>query len=244
MRRGQEETFDATELISVQPGGEWGVSISFDGEDFQRTLVPLTGLQRQSIALGVDIPYFNNYAWSPDGEQLAYVEAVEISDDEYASELYVVDVIERIPQQITNLVGAYGIRRINGVAVNDLAWSPNGTQIAFWVIEPPPVPPANTDAEATPEAVPTKATIHILDTRSGALTAYCGFSTTTHTPNPPRLIWSPEGNLIAFAADVQDDGHGAFLLALDVESGVYTILTEGIYGVYGIPDVYLWGRNP
>lgn len=244
LRSGEEQEFDATELVSVQPGGEWGISMSFDGEDFQRALVPLTGLQRQGVPLGEDVPYFNNYAWSPSGDKLAYVEAVPVSDDAYASEIYLIDVDEQVPHRMTDLIGSYGIRRVNGVAVNELSWSPDGTNVAFWVVEPPAVPADEEDAEATSEVIPTEAIIHVLNTDTGDLTVYCGFSTTTHTPNTPRLVWSPEGNLIAFAADVQDDGHGAYLLALDVESGIYTILTEGIYGVYGIPDVYLWGRTP
>ncbi|MBK8021452.1 MAG: hypothetical protein IPK19_08475 [Chloroflexi bacterium] len=249
LRDGEEEPFEADNLISVQPGGRWGLRTTFDGQVFQRTLVDLTSDAAAEVPLAEDFPYFNNYAWSPDHQSLAYVQPIPISEGVYASELFMVDLETLERRQLTQLAITYGITRINGVAVNDLAWSPDSTRLAFWVL---PLDadgaPAEEAAEVVPGVVPsdpgaTGAVLHILDLADESLTVYCGYSSATHTPNPPHLVWSPDGDAIAFAADLVDDGHGAFLVALSIETGVYHILSEGLYAAYGIPDVYLWGRK-
>ena len=97
---------------------------------------------------------------------------------------------------------------------------------------------------ADPEANTGNAVIHILDVATGATTVYCGYATTEHTPNPPRLVWSPDSTHIAFGGNVTGDERGYLLLALDTETGVITELSEGIYPALGTPDVVAWGLPP
>lgn len=235
LRNGEQESFDADNLISVQPGGAWGLRVDFDGERFNRSLVDLRSDSEDILELGEDIPYYNNFAWSPDRRMLAFVQPIPISEGVYASELFLLDLETLALHQATQLQIAYGVTRINGIAVNDLAWSPDSRRLAFWVTP---------DSAAGDSPAEVQAVVHLLDARTDELTAYCGFSTTTHTPNPPHLVWSPEGDALAFADDIVDDGRGAFLIGLSVESGRYAILSEGIYAAYGSPDVYLWGSKP
>jgi hypothetical protein len=241
LRGGERETLSSGQVYSIQPGGAWQISTHFDGRGFQRTLSRADGADNTSIALGVDVPWFNGYAWSPDASALAYVNPIRTRDGAFTAELAIVPLDRPAPPRaLTRLNDAYPSARINSIAVDDLAWSPDGTRIAFWVVTP--VPPA--DGSPLPDGSVPLATIHIADLTTGATTAYCGFSTATHTPNTPRLFWSPDGAYLAFAADVIDDMRGAFIAALDPAQGTYILLTEGIYGAFGIPDIYGWGSKP
>jgi hypothetical protein len=88
------------------------------------------------------------------------------------------------------------------------------------------------------------AVIHILDVNTGEVKAYCGFATAEQTPNPPRLVWSPEGTHLAFGGAVPNDERGYQLLAMDVSSGEIASLSIGIVPALGSPDVIAWGKPP
>jgi hypothetical protein len=84
----------------------------------------------------------------------------------------------------------------------------------------------------------------VLDVTSGALTRYCGFQTDEHTPNPPRLIWSPDGHYLAFGANLPNDERGYVLLTLDTRTGAFIELSAGLYPALGHADVIGWGLLP
>jgi len=86
--------------------------------------------------------------------------------------------------------------------------------------------------------------LHVVDVTTHNVTAYCGYSTADSTPNPPHLVWSPDGQYIAFGGAVRNNERGYVLLALDTETGVYTALSEGIFPMFGAPDVVAWGLPP
>jgi hypothetical protein len=83
--------------------------------------------------------------------------------------------------------------------------------------------------------------IHVVDLDSGVTRSYCGFTTTEHTPDPPLLHWSPDGTHLAFSGNIPSDDKGYLLLALNLENGVFTELSNGIYPVLGSADVVAWG---
>jgi hypothetical protein len=95
-----------------------------------------------------------------------------------------------------------------------------------------------------PAANTGSAVLHMLDLTNGELRSYCGFSTNEHTPNPPRLVWSPDGTTVAFGSNIEGDDKGYLLLALNVTTGIFTELSEGIYPAIGTPDVTAWGLPP
>ncbi len=238
------EYLDVRGAVAVQPGGRHALTLGQGGEDgFTRLLENLefrnlTGVAGAApVVLGADVPYYNNAAWSPDGTWLAFVRQGVFDDSvgAYGSELWGIRPGDDAPTQWTDLHSAYGATRINGHTISDLIWSPDGTRVAFWVIEL---------IGADPLANTGNAVLHVYDVVAGTLNAYCGYSTVEHTPNPPRLIWSPDGTHIAFGGNVQNDDKGYLLLALNTADGTYTELSNGIFPALGAPDVIGWGRLP
>jgi Tol biopolymer transport system component len=230
---GEREVLTAPGVTAVQPGGRYALLIEQDGDSFTRALINLAAPAERRL-LGEDRTYFNAHQWSPDGRWLAFVEPVPV-DERIGSELFGIKPGDETPVRWTRLNAAYGAARINGVAVGDLAWSPDGERIAFWVT------PITGDDPLTDTG---DAMLHIFDVTSRALTAYCGYSTTRHTPNPPHLVWSPDGRYVAFGGAVEGNDQAYVLLALDTETGIYTDLSEGISPALGAPDVVAWGLPP
>jgi WD40 repeat protein len=232
---GSERPIDVHSVLSVQPNGLLGVRVRLSNGSFTREIVDLdTGMT--VVALGADRAYFNAHAWSPDGSRLAFVSPVVLNPNSgmVGSEIFLYTP-RGIPQPVTNLNAAYGAVRINGLSVGELSWSPDSTRIAFWVTEM---------FSADPTGNLGQAIIHVLDLNTGAVTAYCGYGTNEHTPNPPRLVWSPDGNYVAFGGIVPDDAESGYhLLALDVETGIFTSLSRGVAVVFGAPNVVAWGTT-
>jgi Tol biopolymer transport system component len=238
----EREYLNVDSVFSVQPGGRWGLLVEPNGDGFVRVLLDLgardlEGVVQKRVTLGEDVPFFNAASWSPNGQWLAYISAGLFDSQSLiaGAEIFGIQpgIIE--PVQWTDLTSAYGAIRINGLANGELSWSPDGTRIAFWVIELlGPDPQANTG----------NAVIHILDMGSGQVSVYCGYSTTEHTPNSPRLLWSPDGTHLVFGGNVPGDDKGYLLLALDVSTGVFTELSNGLYPALGTPDPVAWGLRP
>jgi WD40 repeat protein len=236
----QRQYLNVHNAISVQPGGHYGVIVEPKDDGFQRALVDLDlrgleGISDERVNLGVDVAYFNAQSWSPDGHWLAYVAPVDAGKGYIGGEIFGIHPGDTAAIQWTRLIALYGAERINGVSVGELSWSPDGTRIAFWVTE-------ITGPDVTANLG--NAVIHILDVTTGTLTVYCGFATNRQTPNPPSLVWSPDGTHLAFGGGLPNDNSGYYLLALDVSSGQITSLSQGIYPVLGSPDVIAWGIRP
>ncbi len=233
---GEREPLEVSSIASIQPGGYWGLLLEPNSETFHRLLVD-TRDSTQRIDLGVDLPYFNDYGWSRDGQHFAFAAPLVRPQDGLVRgvELFNVDLASREVRQLTNLTDGYGTARINGLASGRLSWSPDGARIAFWVIDLQAFDPVESALEAT---------LHVVSIDSREVRRYCRFTTTQHTPNPPRLVWSPTGTHIAFGADIADDERPNLLLTLDIDSGEFTILSEGLYPAFGAPDVAAWGLPP
>ncbi len=236
---GDREYLNVDGVISVQPGGRFGLLIQPKDDFFERFLIDLQlrgldGISDNRVDLGADKAYFDAQSWSPDGEWLAYVAPVASDSTPLSSEIFAIKPGDSAPTQWTHLSATYGAERINGVAVGELSWSPDGTRIAFWVT---PITGADFTANLG------TSTIHILDVNTGEVTMYCGFATTEQTPNPPRIVWSPDGTTIAFGGAVPGDNKGYHLLTMDISSGTLTTLTQGLFPVFGTPNVVAWGNH-
>lgn len=236
------EYLNVAGVTSVQPGGRWGMLTEARDDGFYRVLINLETRDMPTIAsprvlLGADVAYFNGAAWSPDGAWLAFVApgTFDASAGIAGAELFGIRPGEAAPTQWTDLAAQYGAVRINGHTLGDLSWSPDGTRLAFWVIELLGSDPLSNTGNAV---------LHLLDIASGQLTQFCGFSTTEHTPTTPRVIWSPDGSHVAFGGNVPGDDKGYLLLALDVATGQFTELSDGLFPALGNPDPIAWGLRP
>jgi len=235
------EPLNVDGIISVQPGGRWGLLLEQREDDFVRLLVDLESRDLSWAAeptfLAIDQPYFNTSQWSPDGTWLAFTAPTTFDEgaQSVGTELFGIRPGDAEPTQWTDLFSIYGATRVNGQAPSELSWSPDGSKIAFWVAEMlGPNPAANAG----------NALIHILDVETGAITLYCGFSTTEHTPNPPRLIWSPDSTHLVFGANLPNDTRGYILLGLNTADGIFTELSVGVYPALGNADAVAWGLPP
>lgn len=228
-------------VLSIQPRGYAAVWLGRAEAGFQRYLIDLGrvtefGAVVTPLPLAPDTPYMNGMGWSPDGRFLAYVGKTEQPDRHgvTGAELFIVNLAEQAITQVTNFSTQGDAVRINGADPSTLSWSGDSTRVAFWVM------PLHGQTDVARAGA---ATLHIHDTRTGETHRYCGFSTTEHTPNPPRLSWSPDGTTLAFGGNVEGDGKGYLLLALNTETGAFTELSDGIFPALGAPDVLAWG-NP
>ncbi|MBC8171309.1 MAG: hypothetical protein H7X77_06540, partial [Anaerolineae bacterium] len=138
-----------------------------------------------------------------------------------------------LPGQYTRFTTDEVSVRIGGqTPANGLSPSPDGTKLAFWV-----TPLTGADLAVDTGA----AMLHVLDVATGAVTRYCDYSTLAHTPNPPRLVWSPDSTHLAFADNIPDDPRGYLLIALNLADGVYIELSEGLYPALGTASPIAWG---
>jgi Tol biopolymer transport system component len=220
-------------VVSVQPNGQLGIQLQqLEDDNFQYIL---RNLESEEIIaqLGVDTPYLNAFSWSSNGENIAFVQPrVNPATNLLGGEIFLISSTDYRIRQMTNFTQQYGQVRINGHAMNTLSWSPDGNKLAFWV-----VPILGTNIEQNLG----DAIIHILDVPTGVIQSYCHFSTIEHTPNPPRLVWSPDSTHLMFGGNVPADDKGYLLLALDIATGQFTELSDGIYPALGTADVLTWG---
>jgi Tol biopolymer transport system component len=230
---GNRELLPPTGVISVQPGGRFALVVSDSTGQPVRALRDLsddTGAPLGELPLAPDRMYQNAASWSPDGKWLAFVAPVGAS----SSELFGIQPGQLAAERWTNLTSDAGAIRINGQATGELSWSPDSDKIAFWVT------PLNGDPLDAPGQ---PAVLHILDLASGKVTRLCGYTTPNTTPNPPRLVWSPDSAFIAFADDSPGQPKGT-LLVVDATSGEFRALTSGVAAVNGPPALIAWGVKP
>jgi hypothetical protein len=228
---------DVSSVISIQPGGLWALALDYRDGVFVRQLVNIAlkdAPDSPRIDVGPEARYFNAAAWSPDGRWVAAVVPVT-AGGATGGELVVASPDTRESNQVTDLLSTVGPLRIGGVGTGGVSWSPDSRYVAFWG-----APLTGDDVEADVEP----ASLYVYDHQTGGTRRYCGVTIEDTTPEPPRLIWSPDGTHVAFAGNPPDDARGSLLLAVDVETGVFTELTEGMSNLLGRPNILAWGLRP
>ena len=189
---------------------------------------------RRGVEVGPEARYFNAAAWSPDGAMVAAVIPAE-ADGVTGAELVIANPNTKETIQVTDFLATVGAIRIGGIGPGGVSWSPDSRYVAFWGA---PLTGEDPEIDVQP------ASLYIYDHELGETRHYCGVTVEDITPEPPRLVWSPDGTHVAFAGNPPDDMRGSLLLALDIESGVFTELTEGMSNLMGRPNILAWGLRP
>jgi dipeptidyl aminopeptidase/acylaminoacyl peptidase len=159
------------------------------------------------------------YAWSPDGERVAFVAAIPAPERDdvlpYQPEVYE----EETPDRKLWIAAPSSdddprMMDLEGT-VYDLAWSPDGDRIAVSVAPTPFVDDSYMSKR-----------IRVLDAETGAVEA--------RIENPGKLgmmAWSPSGDHLAFvsAADVNDPKEGRLMVA-DAATGEFEDVLPGFEG--------------
>jgi Tol biopolymer transport system component len=224
---GALETLNTYGAISLQPDGKWTLKIDYQDGQFVRVLHHLdTG---EAILLAPEAPFFNGNAWSQNGRWFAYVAVGDRGGEVFG--------IEPDRQNSATQWTAFAVRdggvRIGGqTPLAGLRWSPDHQKLAFWVM---PLLGDDPLIDVGP------AMIHVYDVDTQTVTAYCGFTTEDHSPNPARLIWSPDSTHLAFGDNPENDTRGTLLLVLNIETGIYMEVSQHIYPALGRADVIAWG---
>lgn len=218
------EYLPSAAVADIQPGGRHALRPGLRGEQFIYYIVdlgaPHTPLQTLGAATAL--------AWSPDGLWLAYV----LTSPMGAQVFGIPADASRSAEAWTEAGQGERVTAINGIVSAPLAWAPNSRALAYWVV-----------GEAAAEEA-SEARIHILDIPRRVVRQYCGIVLPDSPSGLPRLIWSPDSTHLALGANLPDDDRGALLLALSVESGQFTILSEGLAPVFGGTNPIAWGSSP
>lgn len=228
---------DVSRVISLQPAGYWALALDYRDGVFVRQLINIAlrnAPNSPTVDVGPEARYYNAAAWSPDGALVAAVVPVE-QNGVTGGEIVIASPTTKDVTQVTNLLGTVGPLRIGGIGTGGVSWSPDSRYIAFWG-----APLTGDD----PEIDVSPASLYIYDHQTGETNHYCGVTIEDITPEPPRLVWSPDGSHVAFAGNPPDDMRGSLLLALNLETGVFTELTEGMSNLMGRPNILAWGLRP
>ncbi|MBI4738407.1 PD40 domain-containing protein [Candidatus Woesearchaeota archaeon] len=143
-------------------------------------------------------------SWSPNGEYLTI-----LNREGDADEFYLVSRDGGQFQRITDFA-----KELGGATITDYTWSPDGTQIAFWLN-------MGQDEVADGE----QSELAIIDISSRQVTRLCiqGISTNAHDPwamRHPEPVWSPDGKYIMFTQwDDANNPRNYFVLVIDPITG-------------------------
>jgi Tol biopolymer transport system component len=143
-------------------------------------------------------------AWSPDGEQIAFLRSPTKSPDFYTSSVFVIDADGTNERRLTQTESVPETKTALGWPV----WSPEGNKIAFsssgFDRTPSSASAESTSSSTSPAEKITG--IYVIDVKTAGL---CKLTSTAESP----IWWSPEGNKIAF---YDEPYHGADEAAITV----------------------------
>ena len=211
-------------------GVEWGLderamsSLYYDGANIvydpsiTRVVYPkrgqtvsLTDVETGQELASIELPLWGRLPrWSPDGQNLVLIASMESKGVPGRDEFFIISRDGPEFKRLTHLT-----EKLETVHVSEYAWSPDGSQIAFWL---------NADAD-DPNLEGTQSELAILDIASGEITKLCieGISAPIRSDPMPLMtrtqpIWSPDGRQIVFTQLNPSLTNTYDVLVLDLET--------------------------
>lgn len=188
---------------SVSSNGEWLAFLTGSFEETEDWSLTAVNVETQEqVVFDIEGADEGAFDWHPDGEQLAFFSA--ISDEESnveAAGLYLANVAS--PTEVTTIT-----EDLENVFVTQLAFSPDGTQLAFTALTSPQEGQLATDfgqgegGEGDPLEL--DAALYLVNVETGEIRQV----TDVERLFPSVLAWSPDSAKIAFTAwnDGNEDG--------------------------------------
>ena len=148
--------------------------------------------------------------WSDDGQNLAIVASADATFSQRKDEFFIVSRDGPEFKRLTHLT-----EKLEMVHISEYAWSPDGSQIAFWL---------NTEAD-DPNLEGTQSELAVLDIASGEITKLCikGISAPIRSDPMPMMtrtqpVWSPDGRQVVFTQLNPSLTNTYDVLVLDLET--------------------------
>ena len=196
----------------------YGANILYD-PTLTRVLFPKEGgeVSLVNVQSGEELAHANfvNWGslptWSPNGEYLTIVNREETVDN-----FYLVSQDGKEFQRITDFA-----KEFNFVSIPEYTWSPNNTQIVFWL-----------NLEDDDQQDGAQSELAILDLSTKQVTRLCiqGISSIAYEPlsmNHPEPIWSPDGRYIMITRwDDLADPKKYNVLVVHIETGAVEKISE------------------
>jgi Tol biopolymer transport system component len=173
--------------------------------------VSLTDVETGQELASIELPLWGRLPrWSPDGQNLVLIASMDPKAAPGHDEFFIVSRDGPEFKRLTHLT-----EKLETAHISEYAWSPDGSQIAFWL---------NTEA-GDPTLEGTQSELAILDVASGEITKLCiqGISAPIRSDPMPLMtrtqpIWSPDGRQVVFTQLNPSLANTYDVLVLDLET--------------------------
>lgn len=173
--------------------------------------VSLTDVETGQELASIELPLWGRLPrWSPDGQNLVLIASMDPKAAPGHDEFFIVSRDGPEFKRLTHLT-----EKLETAHISEYAWSPDGSQIAFWL---------NTEAD-DPTLEGTQSELAILDVASGEITKLCiqGISAPIRSDPMPLMtrtqpIWSPDGRQVVFTQLNPSLANTYDVLVLDLET--------------------------
>jgi Tol biopolymer transport system component len=181
---------------SVSGNGEWIAVIDGSFIDEESSLIAINVNTQETVTIDIEGQEEIAFDWHPDGQQLAFYSSITDDDGDVGSaSLSLVNV--DAPTEFTTIVEDLG-----ELFVTQLAFSPDGSQLAFSALSGPTeleistTPDLESGDEDTAEPLELSSALYVVDIESGEVTQL----TDENELFVSVIDWSPDSEKIAFTA--------------------------------------------
>ena len=162
--------------------------------------------------------FANKVRWSPDGNQLVYTPNLDPDffgwSFPYPTEIAVVDASGQ-EHMLTNF-NQSSIHNDTFYTQYNLAWSPNGNMVAFWLLE--------TGSQTREKADSTVSTLHVLNLSEKSVYDLCTVNSLGSLAN---FVWSPDSSMLIYS----QGGNGGNVTIVNLDKNIDFTLALNAFNV-------------